>query len=145
MHPGTRRSPPRSAAERSGGESGPTSPALGPVASPVAQPAVHTPPPPPSSAWARGYLAASRPGRAAITPPLASIAAPSGPPYSTAGLAGPSLSVRRSPIRSTVSLSNRFESPGRGVEPRKPPRGSGGTKRERPIGDEFQPLPARLL
>lgn len=68
----------------------------------------------PSSARVPGYLAASRPGRAAITPPLASAAARSGPPYSTECLAGPSLSVHTSPIRSTVFLSNRFESPGRG-------------------------------
>lgn len=69
---------------------------------------------PPSSTWARGYLAAIRLGHAVITRLLAPTAAHYGPPYSTEGLAGPSLSRRRSPIRSTVSLSNRFESPGRG-------------------------------
>lgn len=55
-----------------------------------------------------------RRSHAVITRLLVPTAAHCGPPYSTEGLAGPSLSRRRSPIRSTVSLSNRFESPGRG-------------------------------
>lgn len=104
---------------RSGGVSASSSPTLCPVALPVAMRAAHTPLPPRSSAWARGYLAARLPGRATITPPLVSIAAHSGPPYSAEDFAGPSLRlrrrpIRRRPIRSTVSLSNRFESPGRG-------------------------------
>lgn len=101
-------------ARRSGSESGPSSLALGSVAAPVAQPTAYTPLSSPAQPGLRvTWLPA---GRAALpsTPPLASAAARSGPPYSTEGLAGPSLRVRPSPIRSTVFLSNRFESPGRG-------------------------------
>lgn len=112
MHQGSAARFPK--ARRSGSESGPSSLALGSVAAPVAQPTAYTPLSSPAQPGLRvTWLPA---GRAALpsNPPLASAAARSGPPYSTEGLAGPSLRVRPSPIRSTVFLSNRFESPGRG-------------------------------
>lgn len=92
--------------------------------------ATHTPPPPPSSAGGRSYFPA-RDGANRTLPSNSHSRAQLPPPGNRSSRkvqVGPSSRMRRGHIRSTLSLSNRFESslPPPGAGHRKPHGGSQG-------------------